>query len=66
VCRVSTIRDIPTEVVLSKENGVPRASAVNCDHILTVSKGRIGALVAVLTPAKMAEVGRAVSFALDL
>ncbi len=62
----STIRDIPTEVALSREDGVPRASAVNCDHVQTVSKGKIGALVAILGPAKMAEVRRAVSFALDL
>ncbi len=38
-----TIRSIPTEVVLTKSEGVPTACAVNCDHLQTVAKGKIGA-----------------------
>ncbi|MFP4035449.1 MAG: type II toxin-antitoxin system PemK/MazF family toxin [Desulfovermiculus sp.] len=34
----STVRDIPSEVFLSKEDGMPRECAVNCDHLQTVSK----------------------------
>jgi mRNA interferase MazF len=37
----STIRDIPSEVLLGREDGMPRECAVNLDHIQTVSKGRI-------------------------
>ena len=62
----STIRDIPTEVFLSKVDGMPRDCAVNCDHLQTVSKGKIGSLVTSLTPAKMADVGSAIRFALDI
>ncbi len=41
----STIRDIPSEVFLSKtENSMKNDCAINCDHIQTVSKGKIGAL----------------------
>ena len=56
----STIRDIPSEVFLSKVDGMPRDCAVNCDHLQTVSKGKIGSLVTSLTPAKMADVGSAI------
>ena len=63
---ISTIRDIPSEVFLSKVDGMPRDCAVNCDHLQTVSKGKIGSLVTSLTPAKMADVGSAIRFALDI
>jgi mRNA interferase MazF len=62
----STIRNIPSEVFLSKVDGMVRDCAVNCDHLQTVSKGKIGALVTSLTPAKMADVGSAIRFALDI
>jgi mRNA interferase MazF len=62
----STIRDIPSEVFLSKADSMPRDCAANCDHLQTVSKSKIGALITSLTPARMAEVGRAIRFALDI
>ncbi len=62
----STIRSIPSEVFLSKVDGMPRDCAVNCDHLQTVSKGRIGSLITSLTPAKMGDVGHAIRFALDI
>ena len=62
----TVIREIPTEVVLSREDGMPRDCAVNCDHIQTVAKGRLGALVTTLSPARMTEVARAIDFALKL
>ena len=62
----STVRDIPSEVFLSRDDGMPRDCAVNCDHLQTVSKGRIGALITSLSPAKMAAVGRAIRFALNI
>ena len=49
----STVRDIPSEVFLSKADGVPGDCAVNCDHLQTVSKARIGSLITSLPPAKM-------------
>ncbi|MBW2095989.1 MAG: type II toxin-antitoxin system PemK/MazF family toxin [Deltaproteobacteria bacterium] len=62
----STIRNIPSEVFLSKIDGMPRDCAVNCDHLQTVSKSKIGSLITSLAPAKMVDVGRAIRFALDI
>jgi len=62
----ATIRNIPSEVFLSREDGVARECAINCDHVQTVSKARLGALLTALTPVKMEEVSRAIRFALDL
>ncbi len=62
----STVRNIPSEAFLSKAEGVPRDCAVNCDHLQTVSKGKIGSLITSLPPAKMSDVGRAIRFALDI
>jgi mRNA interferase MazF len=60
------VRSIPSEVRLSTEDGVSEDCAVNCDHLQTVSRGRIGALITTLAPSRMREVARAVAFALDL
>ncbi len=62
----STVRDIPSEVLLSDVDGMPKACAVNCDHIQTVSKGKIGSLLTVLKPERMDEVRAAIEFALNL
>jgi len=62
----STVRDIPTEVFLSKVDGMPRDCAVNCDHLQTVSKRKIGPIITSLLPEKMADVGRAIRFAFDI
>jgi len=62
----STIRNIPSEVFLSRVDGMLRDCAVNCDHLQTVSKGKIGSLITSLTLAKMGDVGRAIRFALDI
>jgi mRNA interferase MazF len=62
----TTIRNIPSEVFLSKVDGMPQDCAVNCDHLQTVSKTKIGALITFLLPLKMVEVGRAIRFVLDI
>ena len=62
----STVRGIPSEVLLSKNEGMPRDCAINCDHIQTVSRGKIGSVIAVLPFSKMEEVSKAIRFALDL
>lgn len=63
----TTVREIPSEVFLSAvDDGMPRDCAVNCDHLQTVAKGRIGPLIASLSRVKMLEVGRAIRFALDI
>ncbi len=60
----STIRDIPTELLLTKEDGMPRNCAVNLDHIQTVSKTKIGSLITTLSPGRMSELRSGLLFAL--
>ena len=60
----STVRDIPSEVILGPEDGMPRRCAINLDHVQTVSKGRLGGIVATLPSARMIEVRDALLFAL--
>jgi mRNA interferase MazF len=62
----TTVRNIPSEVFLAKIDGMPRDCAINCDHLQTVSKGKIGTLITSLPKAKMAEVGSAIRFALNI
>jgi len=62
----STIRDIPSEVVLTRYDGMGKDCAINCDHIQTVSKGKIGALVTTLKSEKLVQVSEAVRFALNI
>jgi mRNA interferase MazF len=49
----STVRDIPSEVFLYKNEGMPRDCAINLDHIQTVSKGKIGSLITRLSSEKL-------------
>lgn len=60
----SIIRDIPSEVFLSKEDGMKKDCAVNLDHIQTVSKERIGSLITTLSWEKMNQFRSALLFAL--
>ena len=62
----STVRDIPSEVFLSKQDGMAQDCAVNLDHIQTVSKGKIGSLLTTLSMDKLEQVSAAVQFALNL
>jgi mRNA interferase MazF len=62
----TTIRDIPSEVLLTEADGVPRACVINLDHVQTVSKGKIGTLITTLSDDTMHQVGRALRFALGL
>ena len=62
----ATVRDIPSEVFLSKQDGMKRDCAINFDHIQTVSTGEIGSLIATLSEDKLPEVSAAIQFALDL
>lgn len=61
------MRDIATEVDLTPENdGPPSPCAVNLDNVQTVPKHKLGALVATLSAERMAEVERALAFALSM
>ncbi len=60
----TTIRDIPSEVVLTPEDGLLTHCAANLDNIQTVPKANLGSLITCLPSGKMAEVKQAISFAL--
>lgn len=60
----TTVRNIPSEVFLSREDGLLADCAVNLDNIQTVSKARFGPLITSLSPRRMEEVQQAISFAL--
>jgi len=59
-----TVRGIPSEVVLGPEDGMPERCAANLDHVQTVARGRLGALVTTLRSQRMAEIRDALLFAL--
>ena len=60
----STIRDIPSEVVLTTADGLPRECAANLDRLQTVSRAKIGALITVLPESRVREMKAALLFAL--
>ncbi len=62
----STIRSIPTELVLTEEDGLPHTCAANFDNLQTVPKGQIGDRITRLSRRRMQEAAAAVSFALAL
>lgn len=60
----STIRDVPSEVRLTEEDGMKGPCAVNLHNIVTVSKAHLGRRLATLTPERLQEICRALGFAL--
>lgn len=60
----STIRGVPSEVLLDEEDGMKGRCAVNLHNAVTVSQQRLSKRVAQLTPRKMSEVCAALRFSL--
>ena len=60
----STIRGVPSEVVIGPEDGVKQPSAVNLHNVITVAKDHVGRRVAQLSAERMREVCEALAFAL--
>jgi mRNA interferase MazF len=60
----STIRGVPSEVVLSEEDGMKASCAVNLHHAVTVSQERLGKRVARLSTPRMNEICAALRFSL--
>jgi mRNA interferase MazF len=61
-----TIRNIPVEVALDENDGLPSRCVANLDDIATIPKTLIRRRIAVLSAEKMQEVEAAIRFALDL
>lgn len=60
----STIRGVPSEVVLSEEDGMKTPCAVNLHNAVTVSQHRLGKRVAQLSSLRMNEICAALRFSL--
>lgn len=60
----STIRDVPSEVVVGAEAGLKHPSAINLHHIVTVPRAGLRAYVGTVPPQVMQRVRDAMLFAL--
>ena len=62
----TTIRGIAVEVPLGPADGMPKPCVANLDVVNTIPKVTLVQPICTLTPTKLADVGRAARFALDL
>ena len=53
-----TVRGISTEVILTPDDGMPVACALNFDHVALAQRTRLGAVIASLPPVRWPEVMR--------
>lgn len=60
----STIRDVPSEVILDAEDGLKNRCAVNLHNAITISQQRLGKRVTSLSEGRMQEVCAALRFSL--
>jgi mRNA interferase MazF len=60
----STIRGVPSEVLLNEEDGMKKPCAVNLHNAVTVSQRRLGKRVAQLSSSRMSEMCAALRFSL--
>lgn len=60
----STIRGVPSEVLLGEEDGMKAPCAVNLHNAVTISQQRLGKRVARLGPRRMSDICAALRFSL--
>lgn len=60
----TTVRNIPTEVLLGPAEGLVKKCVVNCDNLRTVAKQNLVEKISQLPPHRILEVKRAVGYAL--
>jgi len=60
----STIRGVPSEVVLNEEDGMKASCAVNLHNAVTISQDRLGRRIAQLNSLRMGEICAALRFSL--
>jgi len=60
------VRNIPAEVPLTKEDGMPQECVANLDVITTIPKDSLRSRIAVLSAGKLKKVDEAIHFALGL
>jgi mRNA interferase MazF len=62
----TTIRNIPVEVLLDQEDGMPQKCVVNLDTLATIRKDLLKTRIIILKEEKMNQVNAAVKFALAI
>ncbi len=62
----STVRDIPVEVSLGSEDGLPKRCVANLDTIITIRKEILRERICLLSAEKIDQVNQAIKFALCL
>jgi len=60
----STIRGVPSEVLLNEEDGMKAPCAVNLHNAVTITQERLGRRVAQLSPQRMHQICAALRFSL--
>lgn len=60
----STVRGVPSEVMLSEQDGMKGTCAVNLHNVVTVSKAHLGRRVTMLSSERLREICAALGFAL--
>ncbi len=60
----STIRGVPSEVILGEEDGMKSPCVVNLHNAITISQERLGKRLAQLNSSRMSEVCSALRFSL--
>ena len=60
----STVRGVPSEVILDIDDGMKSQCAVNLHNAVTIAQARLGRRVSSLSPVRMEEVCAALRFAL--
>ncbi len=61
-----SVRSIETEVRLGKRDGLPVRCVANTDNVATIPKSWLEERIAVLGPQRLAELDRALRFAMQL
>ena len=61
-----TIRKVASEVMLGRDHGLPAPCAANLHNVFTLRREDLGAFITALPPEIMAEVDRALVFALGV
>jgi len=60
----STIRGVPSEIVLNEEDGMKNTCAVNMHNAVTIAQDRLGKRLARLSSSRMNEICAALHFSL--
>ena len=61
-----TVRELPTEVRVGSQEGLPRPCVVNLDNILTIPKARLTRQLGALSQDKVEQLNQAIKTALDI